>query len=212
MFLGRSVTQHKQVSDETAHAIDEEVRRVIDDNYSARADILDDQPRQAARDGRGADQVRDHRRRSRSSDIMAGREPRPPDGLGRRATPPSAGARPPRAAATARRPSGRARAAALTAVAAPGPAGRCRLRPDSDAARLRATACSTSTEPRGHGRAQRHARFLLRRRSLRSTSTRPSRAALAHGRGGRRHHRRRRRVDPARVRRRSPVRGGTASG
>ena len=31
MFLGRSVTQHKQVSDVTAHAIDEEVRRVIDD-------------------------------------------------------------------------------------------------------------------------------------------------------------------------------------
>ena len=33
VFLGRSVTQHKQVSDVTAHAIDEEVRRVIDSNY-----------------------------------------------------------------------------------------------------------------------------------------------------------------------------------
>ena len=33
VFLGRSVTQHKQVSDETAHAIDEEVRRVIESNY-----------------------------------------------------------------------------------------------------------------------------------------------------------------------------------
>ena len=33
MFLGRSVTQHKQVSDGTAHAIDEEVRRVIESNY-----------------------------------------------------------------------------------------------------------------------------------------------------------------------------------
>src|SRR5260370_8114069 len=31
-FLGRSVTQHKQVSDVTAHVIDEEVRRVIDSN------------------------------------------------------------------------------------------------------------------------------------------------------------------------------------
>ncbi len=39
VFLGRSVTQHKQVSDVTAHAIDEEVRRVIDTTYdSARAD------------------------------------------------------------------------------------------------------------------------------------------------------------------------------
>src|ERR671914_1054612 len=33
VFLGRSVTQHKQVSDVTAHAIDEEVRRLIDTNY-----------------------------------------------------------------------------------------------------------------------------------------------------------------------------------
>ena len=33
VFLGRSVTQHKKVSDGTAHAIDEEVRRVIDSNY-----------------------------------------------------------------------------------------------------------------------------------------------------------------------------------
>ena len=30
VFLGRSVTQHKQVSDETAHIIDEEVRKIID--------------------------------------------------------------------------------------------------------------------------------------------------------------------------------------
>ena len=36
VFLGRSVTQHKQVSDVTAHAIDEEVRRVIESNYTAR--------------------------------------------------------------------------------------------------------------------------------------------------------------------------------
>ena len=32
VFLGRTVTQHKQVSDDTAHAIDEEVRRIIDSN------------------------------------------------------------------------------------------------------------------------------------------------------------------------------------
>ena len=30
VFLGRSVTQHKQVSDVTVHAIDEEVRKIID--------------------------------------------------------------------------------------------------------------------------------------------------------------------------------------
>ncbi|MBX5460181.1 MAG: ATP-dependent zinc metalloprotease FtsH [Steroidobacteraceae bacterium] len=40
VFLGRSVTQHKQVSDGTAHAIDEEVRRVVDSNYKRAKDIL----------------------------------------------------------------------------------------------------------------------------------------------------------------------------
>ena len=62
VFLGRQVTQHKQVSDETAHAIDEEVRRVIDTNYKRAQDHSREQSRQAARHGRGADQVRDHRR------------------------------------------------------------------------------------------------------------------------------------------------------
>ena len=40
VFLGRSVTQHKQVSDVTAHVIDEEVRRVIDSNYQRAYKIL----------------------------------------------------------------------------------------------------------------------------------------------------------------------------
>ena len=39
VFLGRAVTQHKQVSDETAHIIDEEVRKIIDSNYE-RADRI----------------------------------------------------------------------------------------------------------------------------------------------------------------------------
>jgi len=40
VFLGRSVTQHKQVSDVTAHVIDEEVRSVIETNYSRAKEIL----------------------------------------------------------------------------------------------------------------------------------------------------------------------------
>jgi cell division protease FtsH len=40
VFLGRSVTQHKQVSDDTAHTIDEEVRKIIDSNYQRAAGIL----------------------------------------------------------------------------------------------------------------------------------------------------------------------------
>jgi len=40
VFLGHSVTQHKNVSDETAHAIDGEIRAVIDRNYTRAKDIL----------------------------------------------------------------------------------------------------------------------------------------------------------------------------
>ena len=40
VFLGRSVTQHKNVSDETAHAIDEEIRAFIDRNYDRAKTIL----------------------------------------------------------------------------------------------------------------------------------------------------------------------------
>ena len=40
VFLGRSVTQNKQVSDETAHVIDIEVRRVIDSAYQRAKAIL----------------------------------------------------------------------------------------------------------------------------------------------------------------------------
>ncbi len=39
VFLGHSVTQHKMLSDETAHVIDEEIRSVIDRNY-VRAESL----------------------------------------------------------------------------------------------------------------------------------------------------------------------------
>jgi cell division protease FtsH len=40
VFLGRSITQHKQVSDVTVHLIDEEVRRIIDSNYERARAIL----------------------------------------------------------------------------------------------------------------------------------------------------------------------------
>jgi cell division protease FtsH len=40
VFLGRSVTQHKQVSDLTVHAIDEEVRKIIDTSYADATRIL----------------------------------------------------------------------------------------------------------------------------------------------------------------------------
>jgi cell division protease FtsH len=42
VFLGHSVTRHKTLSDETAHAIDEEVRRIIDTNYARAKKMLQD--------------------------------------------------------------------------------------------------------------------------------------------------------------------------
>jgi len=40
VFLGRSVTKHKNMSDETAHAIDEEIRHYIESNYERAETIL----------------------------------------------------------------------------------------------------------------------------------------------------------------------------
>jgi len=42
VFLGRSVTKHKEVSDETSHAIDEEIRQFIDRNYKRAETMLND--------------------------------------------------------------------------------------------------------------------------------------------------------------------------
>lgn len=42
IFLGRSVTQHKSVADETSHTIDEEIRAIIDRNYERAEKILKD--------------------------------------------------------------------------------------------------------------------------------------------------------------------------
>jgi len=41
VFLGHSVTQHKMMSDETAHAIDEEVRSIIERSYGRAKSIID---------------------------------------------------------------------------------------------------------------------------------------------------------------------------
>jgi len=42
VFLGKSVTKHKSVSDETSHAIDEEIRQFIDRNYERAEKMLND--------------------------------------------------------------------------------------------------------------------------------------------------------------------------
>jgi cell division protease FtsH len=79
VFLGRSVTQHKQVSDETAHAIDEEVRRVIELNYKVARDVLEtnlDKLHAMAEALIKYETLADEQ----IKEIMAGRAPKPPEG------------------------------------------------------------------------------------------------------------------------------------
>lgn len=77
VFLGRSVTQHKSVSDETAHTIDEEVRLVVTRNYDRAKSILEEHTDKLHAMAQAllkfetidSDQI---------DDIMAGKEPREP--------------------------------------------------------------------------------------------------------------------------------------
>jgi cell division protease FtsH len=77
VFLGRSVTQHKQVSDDTAHAIDEEVRRIVDTNYTRAKRLLEDNVEKLHTMAKALvkyETIDD----AQIKDIMEGREPRPP--------------------------------------------------------------------------------------------------------------------------------------
>jgi len=79
VFLGRSVTQHKQVSDVTAHAIDEEVRSVIEQNFQRARTILTaalDKLHAMAEALMKYETIDDEQLK----DIMAGKIPKPPVG------------------------------------------------------------------------------------------------------------------------------------
>ncbi len=79
VFLGRSVTQHKNVSDETATAIDKEVKTIIDRNYQRAEKILKENTDKLHAMAKAlmkyetidAKQI---------DDIMNGKDPRPPEG------------------------------------------------------------------------------------------------------------------------------------
>jgi cell division protease FtsH len=93
VFLGRQVTQHKQVSDETAHVIDVEVRLVIDKAYRKAQNILE-----THRDKLDAmalalmkyETIDDGQIR----EIMAGKPPTPPEGWDSALGSPSSGGGP----------------------------------------------------------------------------------------------------------------------
>jgi cell division protease FtsH len=78
VFLGRSVTQHKQVSDDTAHAIDEEVRRIIDTNYARAKKLLEENIEKLHAMAKALIKYETIDEKQ-IKDIMAGREPRPPE-------------------------------------------------------------------------------------------------------------------------------------
>ena len=77
VFLGHSVTRHKTVSDQTQDLIDEEVRNIIDRNYKRSAAILreNEQKLHVMADALIRYETIDT---GQISDIMEGREPRPP--------------------------------------------------------------------------------------------------------------------------------------
>ena len=79
VFLGRSVTQHKNVSDDTAHSIDGEIRKFIDRNYERSERILKENMEKLEEMAQAlikyetidANQI---------DDIMSGKTPREPEG------------------------------------------------------------------------------------------------------------------------------------
>ncbi len=78
VFLGRSVTQHKQISDDTARIIDEEIRDIVDRNYERAKKILDDNNDKLHL---MADALMKYETidAAQINDLMEGKEPRPPE-------------------------------------------------------------------------------------------------------------------------------------
>src|SRR6266704_1113633 len=91
VFLGRSITTHKNVSEVTMQKVDAEIRKIIDDQYGlAKKLILDNRDKVEAMakallewETVDADQI---------NDIMAGKPPRPPKPAQAPQQPPQAGA------------------------------------------------------------------------------------------------------------------------
>lgn len=81
VFLGRSMTQHKEISDRTAQQIDEEVRIIIDKNYQRAREILEGNMEKLHLMAESlikyetidSNQIRE---------IMSGKEPTPPEDWG----------------------------------------------------------------------------------------------------------------------------------
>jgi cell division protease FtsH len=79
VFLGHSVAQHKNVSDETTHVIDEEVRAIVDRNYQRARNILTEKMNILHLMANALIKY-ETIDTQQIDDIMEGKEPRPPQG------------------------------------------------------------------------------------------------------------------------------------
>ena len=81
VFLGRDVTTHRNLSDDTAEKVDDEVTRIVEDQYSRAHTILEEQRDKVETMARAlmewetldSDQI---------EDVMSGREPPSTSGRG----------------------------------------------------------------------------------------------------------------------------------
>ena len=80
VFLGRDVQTHKNMSESVAEAVDKEIRRIIDEQYTRARAIIEENADKIEKMARAllewetldSEQI---------DDIMAGRDPRPPEGV-----------------------------------------------------------------------------------------------------------------------------------
>lgn len=78
VFLGHSVAKHKEVSDETSHAIDEEIRQFIDRNYERAETLLKENIDKLHTMAQALIKY-ETIELSQINDIMEGKVPRPPE-------------------------------------------------------------------------------------------------------------------------------------
>jgi cell division protease FtsH len=91
VFIGRSITTHKNLSDATMQKVDQEIRRIIDEQYTLARKLLDEN-RDKVEAMTKALLEWETLDSEQIGDIMAGRPPRPPKPIAvRPATPPEGG-------------------------------------------------------------------------------------------------------------------------
>lgn len=88
VFLGRSVSSTKEISDKTAQAIDIEVRAIIERNYQTAIDVLNQHREQLTLMAEGLIKY-ETLNAAQIEEIMAGKPPSPPDDWDSIGTPPS---------------------------------------------------------------------------------------------------------------------------